>query len=660
MCGIAGILSKRVFEGEVDRMLAAIAHRGPNEAGTYKDESICFGTVRLSIVDVENGHQPITEEKTGVVVAFNGEIFNFIELRDELKEKGWGFSTQSDTEVILKLYLQYGQEFVKKLNGQFGIAIWDPRDRSLILTRDRFGICPLFYFFNGEELFFGSEIKAIISSERVPRRFNFKALDQLYTFWTTVNQHTFFEDIFEVAPGTSLVFKNGDLKHVKYWNWQFPSLTERSNLSFAETKEALLESLKRSVQLRLRSDVEVGSYLSGGLDSSAIVALARQYQDGKFRTFSVGFEDESYDERPFQKIVSEHFNTEHRSVTVDLAAIESVFETVIHHNEAPVFRTAASPLLLLSRSVRSAGLKVVLSGEGSDEILLGYDLFRELKVRKFWARNQESSIRPQLFRKLYAYLPQFKNPRYVELVAQSYVSTLTSDSPFYSHLPRWMNNSANKIFFSEMTKDRLRNYSSEDELGKSLPTEFFQASDLDRAQYLEIGTLLRGYLLSSQADRMTMANSVEGRYPFLDHEFVEFASRLPDKFKLNGLKDKYILRESFKGLLPSSISSRPKIAYQAPEIRSFIRSDTYVSPLVQSYLSEGIIKDSTIFDSKMMQTLINKAKNSPLGRLGSRDNMAFVQALSTQMFYEKFIKNKPASPEKIEIMVRIRKPERKV
>jgi asparagine synthase (glutamine-hydrolysing) len=645
MCGIAGLVADAADVRDVDVMLAAIEHRGPDEYGTYVDDHAAMGTARLSIIDLAGGGQPIRHAATGAVIVFNGEIFNYLELRDALAKDGYRFQTHSDTEVVLALYLKYGEQFPTHLNGQFAIAIWDPRDRTLVLARDRFGICPLFYHCQpGALLAFGSELKAILTLGRVPRRLCLKALDQIFTFWTPVAGASVIEGIAELRPGHLLIYRNGMARTHAYWQWPFPGLQETSAQTFDHAREEFLEQFSRAVDIRLRADVEVGSYLSGGIDSSAIVAMASKLRPGGVRTYSVGFADESYDERRYQEMVATCLKTRHTAVVCGAEDIASRFARVIWHAEAPIFRTAPAPLNMLSERVHRDGIKVVLTGEGADEILLGYDIFREVKIRRFWSRQPGSHARPQLLKRLYAYLPQFKDPRFAGLAIESFRTSLVSSSPFYSHLIRWSNNAANKVYFSSAVRDALAGYDATADLASGLPRDYADADDVDRAQYLELTTLLRGYLLASQGDRMAMSNSVEGRFPFLDHEFVGFASRLPRAHKLTGLRDKRILRESMRSLLPEEICNRKKFAYQAPEIRAFIRKDQKAGPLADEYMSDEMVRHVGLFNPDPVRMLLRKIELSELSRMGTRDNMAFVQVLSTHIFHRQFIDNDLRAP----------------
>ena len=343
-------------------------------------------------------------------------------------------------------------------------------------------------------------------------------------------------------------------------------------------------------------------------------------------------------------MVSNHYHTKQKTFVCGDADIDDRFERVIWHTETPIFRTAPTPLNLLSERVRGDGIKVVLTGEGADEVLLGYDIFREVKVRRFWQRQPDSRWRQQLFKRLYAYLPQFSNPRFANLSIESFRGTLLSDSPFYSHLIRWNNNAANKIYFSDDLRQQLTGYDAFAEMESLLPPDYHRVDDVDRAQYLELVTLLRGYLLSSQGDRMTMGNSIEARFPFLDHEFVKFVNALPRKYKLLGLQDKRILRESMDGLLPEEIRYRPKFAYQAPEIRAFFPVSGSRSALVDEYLNEGTVREVGLFNPEIVAALLKKIGTSSLVRLGTRDNIAFVQMLSTHIFHKKFVKDRMVPP----------------
>lgn len=465
------------------------------------------------------------------------------------------------------------------------------------------------------------------------------ALDQLFTFWTTTNGHTFIKSIKELMPGNYAIITKKSVEFKEYYQWKFPSLTQKIDANYADQKILLESYLSDAVKIRLRGDEEVASYLSGGLDSSIIVSLASKSSELKLKTYSLSFQDNTYDERKFQKIVAAKFKTIHNECNIDKQDISTKLLDVIWHTESPIFRTAPIALYNLSSKVSKDGIKVVLSGEGSDEIFLGYDIFKEVKLREKWKKNLNSKTIPVQFKKLYSYLPHFSNPRYASMAVESFRLSLDSKSLFFSHIPRWNNNAFNKVYFSSETKNILFNYDCIAEFENSIPPEFLSANAIDRAQYLELQTLLRGYLLSSQGDRMLMKHSVEGRFPFLDNNVVDLASRLPESSKLLAMNDKRILRGIANLTLPPEIVKRQKFAFQAPEIRAFCQVDGKLDEISSHYLSAEFIEDKRIFANDSVQILLNKIKNSELDRLGTRDNMAFIQILSTHIFIEKFIKN---------------------
>ena len=642
MCGIAGIVGEASEPGHqlIRKMLSQLHHRGPDERGYYLGPDVALGNTRLSIVDLAGGTQPIENESRRLVIVMNGEIYNHLELAEELKAKGHRFRTRCDTEVALHLYEEYGREFVHKLNGQFAIAIWEKDERRLFLVRDRPGIRPLFFFCDGKKLVFGSEIKAIFADRSIQRELDPRGIDQIFTFWTSIGETSSFKGIRQVQPGCWVEFKDGQLTSGRYWDYPLPKgdLTEEHPGDEHHYKEAFLEQLSRSVRLRLRADVTVGSYLSGGIDSSAIALLAQKEKGSNLKTYGIEFSDEFLDESAFQQQMVDHLGSDHRKIRCQHSDIAEVFRSVVWHAEQPLFRTAPSPLFLLSKLVRDDGIKVVLTGEGADELLWGYDLFKEAAVLRFWARDPDSKLRPQLFRRLYGHHPVFRNPRYASMLIGLYRPALAdTTNPFFSHAYRWQTNAKQKALFSDTFRDRLGGYSATDHLRDLMPEDFPNFGNNGRAQYLECRLLLQGNLLSSQGDRMSMSHSVEGRYPFLDHEFIEFCARLPSRYKLRVLRDKYILRSAFKSTLPSTITTRPKHAYQAPEISSFV-SNGRLSDYVREAMSAGRVDEAGVFDAPAVTQLVERAERLTHEQSGIRDNLAFVQVLSTQILHDRFIK----------------------
>lgn len=644
MCGIAGFVGGGGPNPPLIKdMLSLLDHRGPDQRGYYQDNHATLGAARLSIVDIEGGVQPIENESRGLVIVMNGEIFNHVELAEDLKRKGHRLRTRCDTEVVLHLFEEYGKDFVHRLNGQFAIAIWDKNERRLLLVRDRPGIRPLYFFSDSRRLVFGSEIKAIFADPTVPREFDPQGIDQIFTFWTLIGSTTCFKGINQVPPGCWVEYKEGELRSGRYWDYPLPEDDCSPEDSRGEQyyREALIDQLTRSVRLRLRADVTVGSYLSGGIDSSVVAHLAQKEKRGGLKTYAVEFTDELLDESRYQRIVAAHLKTDHQSIRCRPSDIGEVFRKVIWHCEQLVFRTAPSPLYRLAGLVHEDDVKVVLTGEGSDEVLWGYDLYKEAVIRRFWARDPKSKMRPILFKRLYGHHPAFRNPRYFNMLIDFFRQDLTcTGDPFYSHLTRWQNSTSQKGYYSEDFRKLLDSYDAVDHLRRLLPEDFSGYGFNGKAQYLECQTLLPGYLLSSQGDRMSMSHSVEGRYPYLDHEFIEFCARLPARYKLRVLHDKYLLRTAFRSELPEGISGRPKHAYQAPEIQGFLIDGRLVE-YVRDELSEDRIKETGVFDPSKLSQLVAKAERLNEGRGGTRNNQAFVQALSAQILYSQFIKRKP-------------------
>mgnify|MGYP000870220486 CR=1 FL=1 len=638
MCGIAGIaaLSAQapIIEADVRRMLPALHHRGPDDSGVYLDPNgrIGLGHTRLSIIDLAGGAQPMTNENRSIWVSFNGEIFNYIELREALLKAGYRFRTHSDTEVIVHAYEQYGDDFVQHLNGQFAIALWDANRQRLLLVRDRVGILPLFYTRQGERLLFASEIKALLPLLAESPRISPPALDQIFTFWAPRSPNTLFEDIFEVPPGHLLALEGGHLRESAYWDWRFPEQGDYLTGTEAELAEQLYGLLADATRIRLRADVPVGAYLSGGLDSSALVALVRRHSTAPLKTFSIGFEDKALDESTYQRQLVEHLGVEHHRVFCHNRDIAEDFPATVFHAETAVLRTAPAPMRRLSGLVRASGYKVVLTGEGADEALGGYDLFKEAKIRQFWARHPQSEWRPLLLKALYPYLETTGTQATTYLRNFYGIGLDHPDQPGFSHLTRWFTTAQCKVFFSPELNAALYENAA-NRLTEQLPPASGRWHPFNRGQYLEAKTLLGGYLLCSQGDRMLMANSVEGRFPFLDHRVIEFANRLHPRLKMRALNEKFLLKRAVAAYLPQRIIERHKQPYRAPDIPAFfaVQPPAYVDDL----LSGEKLKRYGYFDSKKVGFLINKARRG--SSITYKDNMALVGILSTQLCHSFFI-----------------------
>lgn len=646
MCGIAGIAgmspeSAAPQRAELRQMIERLHHRGPDGYGFYEDGQVGLAHARLSIIDLEGGGQPIHNEDRSVWVVFNGEIFNYLELRAELQRSGHSFYTHSDTEVIVHLYEQHGLEFVHHLNGQFAIALWDCKRRRLVIARDRTGIRPVFYVVHAGRLVFASEVKSLFALPGMPRRLSPTGISQVFTFWSAQAPATIFEGVLSLPAGHMLVLESGRMDVRKYWDWEFP-VSRTVARPVAEEAEELRGLLVDSVRFQLRADVPVGAYLSGGLDSSIVTTLIKHFTDTPLRTFSLTFEDGEFDESDFQQELVRYLGTTHTAVRCTRADIGAAFPRVIWHAETPIVRTAPTPLLLLSERVRAEGYKVVLTGEGADEVFAGYDLFREAKVRRFWARSPKSAWRPLLLERLYPYLKH--SPVAGRAFTQNFFGQGIDDvdSPWFAHMPRWRTTQRLWQFFTPEARAEAEAADPFAEIARRIPPEAGRWAPLSRDQYVEAHTLLSGYLLCSQGDRMAMANSVEGRFPFLDHRVIEFANRLPPHHKLRVLDEKHVLKQAVRGLLPERIRTRTKQPYRAPDSQSFFvdgRPLDYVSGL----LEERRVRDGGIFQPAAVRKLYEKCRS---GRaIGFADNMAFVGILSTLMVEEMFVNQRPVRAE---------------
>jgi asparagine synthase (glutamine-hydrolysing) len=571
-----------------------------------------------------------------LVVTFNGEVFNYIELRQALTNLGHRFATQSDTEVVLRAYAQWGERCVERFNGQWAFAIWDRRRQRLFLSRDRFGIRPLFHTTTGGAFLFASEIKSLFVDGDVPRAIDPTGLQQVFTFWAPIAPQTVFQGIKELPPGHNLAVAGGQVETYAYWQPTYP--TENTDGDAGELAEELLEILGDATRLRLRSDVPVGAYLSGGLDSSVTTALVRQNTQNHLRTFSVTFADDEFDESRHQQRLVEHLQTDHQSIRCDGDEIARALPAVIRHTEKPILRTAPAPLFLLSKLVRDAGFKVVLTGEGADEMLGGYGVFKEAKVRRFIARNPESAFRSALLPRLYPYMPQLQSQGPAYLAAFFKARPEDLGSPFFSHLPRWDLTSRAQRFFAGDLRADFAGRSVEGDLAARLPAEFHDWSPMCQAQYLETTILMPGYILSSQGDRMTAAHGVEGRFPFLDHRLAEFAARIPTRLKMRGINEKHLLKQATAKLIPPQIIERTKQPYRAPDAASFFDPATQSArcEYIDELLSPERIREAGLFDEKAVSALVKKARH---GRaIGVKDNMSLVGVLSTQLLVEHFIR----------------------
>jgi asparagine synthase (glutamine-hydrolysing) len=630
MCGIAGFISRSGTGNMLKRMGDTLYHRGPDETGYYLQGDVGLVSKRLSIIDLHNGKQPVFNENRDIAVVFNGEIFNYAQLRQELEDKGHKLSNHSDTAVLPHLYEEYGTAMFTRLSGQFAIAVYQISQRKLILARDRMGILPLHFACQNGEFYFGSEIKAILASERVKRQLCGRSLLEVFTFWSPQSDRTVFQDVFSVQPGEFLVYQEKTLQRQPYYRLKFGRDFRPASLD--ETVEEVEELLCRAVQKRLIGDVKISAYLSGGLDSSLVTSIVASRFNRSVEAFSVGFEEARYDERKYQKLVSEHLGIRYHTVLFRNEEIPGLIQKIVRHTETPLLRAGPAPLYRLSELVNRNGIKVVLSGEGADEFFGGYDIFREVKIRGYLNRYPDSEFKKNLFRK-------------VNLFSDSRIQSASAGSLNYfymhghedglvdSHYTRWRQFGFFERFFSEEAKQLAKETRHPDYFGSlDLDTvpELGEWTEIQRCQYLEIKTFLSRYLLSSQGDRISMANSVEVRFPFLDDDLAEYCMSLNDRYKIRALNEKVVLKRIAEKYLPRELVYRKKYPYRAPIPVDKILEDPYLKHI----LSEESLRRFNLFHPQKIKGFLDgvRTKETP----SERETMLVMGVLTTQLLCDIF------------------------
>ena len=627
MCGIAGIVrsdpSDAVEEQALLRMARAIRHRGPDGFGILLDPGAGLVSTRLSIVDLEHGWQPLVSDSDGSALVYNGEVYNHVELREWMSSLGVRFKTRSDTEVVLALLEREGLDGLRRLNGQFAFAWWQPRQRRLTLVRDRFGVRPLSYSSREDgSIVFGSEAKALFASGEVRAAADLAGLDQVFTLWAPQAPRTAFAGVRQLEPGGVLVWERGEIVEQRRWWSPGPDQPDPGDGDLEDT-------LRDSIRLRLQADVPVGAYLSGGLDSSLISALAQVQKQGELRTFSVAFDDPSYDERAEQELVARAIGTSHHVVDVGAMEIAAAFPEVVRHAETPLVRTAPVPLYLLARDVNEHDLKVVVTGEGADELFWGYDLFKEVAIRRLHGTDPERAL--ELLADLYPHLGSTgarRGPGWARFLLE----TGAGDDPLSSHLTRVAATDAVRGFYKDELAAELNAEAALEPVREGLPAGFGDWDELERAAWLEVTTLLEPYLLAAQGDRVAMAHGVEGRYPFLDHRVYARSVALPDEEKLSEASDKIALRRLADELLPAEIARRRKQPYRAPEVTPFFSPGS--PEWVEEALSPAALGENGIWDGRRVEGLLRRCRD---GRAtGVREGMALIGILSTQLWHQAF------------------------
>jgi asparagine synthase (glutamine-hydrolysing) len=630
MCGIAGIYGPNDRGDDRDLqvrdMLRLIRHRGPDEAGLYLSDRLSMGTVRLSIIGVATGQQPVCDEEDRFALCYNGELYNYIELKKQLMALGYRFSTTSDTEVVLHAWRAWGASCLLRFNGAFAFAIYDSSSEVLHLVRDRFGKRPLFYANHGGKILFSSEMKSFLAIEDFSFAFDPQQLASILTLWTPIGDQSAFQHVLQVPQGSYVKLAAQHAPVVRrYYEPDFS--TKYKIESESQALDAIRDTLSDAVRIRLRSDVEVGMYLSGGLDSSILAAILAE-QLNSFRTYSVSFEDAEFDESADQRRMATHVGSRHQTLRITNDLIAQNFPAAVFHAEVPVFRTALVPMYLLSRQVRDDGIKVVLTGEGADEAFLGYDLFKETLLRQTWNTLGEDEKLTGL-RRLYPYLTHYSQTDATNLLGLYQQFSQERYPGLFSHELRVQNG----LFSRRLLKS---SNGSLDAINRLLAEHDYYGdlSATERAQWLEYQSLLPGYLLSSQGDRMVLAHSVENRCPFLDPRVVELSAAVNLKFD-DGTDEKHLLRKAFAHALPTANLTKRKQPYRAPDIKAFVASRPDYLELL---LSQNELRSNEVLNPTFCSALVNKVFNTPADKISTKENQTAIFLLSIALQHHQFVK----------------------
>ena len=629
MCGIAGFLApaadSKTFGGILADMLGVIGHRGPDAAGGFADDVCAMGTARLAIIDPAAGVQPMSDASGRYWIVYNGEIYNYRELRADLQAMGRIFRTHSDTEVLLEAWIAWGAACLPRLNGGFAFALYDRETRTLALARDRFGKRPLYFAEQDGGLLFASEMKAFLAYPGFRFTQDASEIASILAQWTPLPHQTGFTEVQSLGLAEWLEVRGGTVTRRSYESLAFDRGPEVR--TEADAIALIRATLAESVRLRLRSDVEVGVYLSGGLDSSIITLLACREAERSVATFSIAFEDAAFDESEAQRELSDFLHTAHTTLTIRHADIVSNFETALYHAEVPVFRAAFVPMFLLSKRTREAGIKVVLSGEGADEAFLGYDLFKETQLRAAWD-SLDDPTRLSRLATLYPHLDHY-GPQDLAAVTGLYRQFSREHMPgLFSHELRFQNGR-----FSTRLVSRPGDPFVAISAWAARDPGFARMSAVEKAQWLEFQTLLPGYLLSTQGDRMALAHGVENRCPFLDKAVVDLAASVNLRFD-DGFEEKRLLRQAFKESLPPAIHAKRKFPYRAPDSAAFASMRPDCLDLV---CSDRELARLPYLDARFAGALVRKILSRPAAEISTKENQTFMFLMSLALLNRMFV-----------------------
>lgn len=629
MCGIAGFFEPeaKLYPAQqrdvLTRMCNVIEHRGPDDEGFFIEDGVALGMRRLSIIDLFTGHQPISNEDGTIWIVFNGEIYNYQELRDDLIRRGHTFKTNTDTETIVHLYEEEGEECVKRLRGMFAFAIYDKRHRKLFIARDRVGVKPLHYALIGNRLVFGSEIKSLFQHPAVPREVNLEAISDFLSFSYVPDPQTAFRGIRKLPPGHTLTFKDGMLVTRCYWDFEYP---EQESGAKVESEEYYIERLREliaeSVRIRLMSDVPLGAFLSGGIDSSTVVAMMARAMDRPVKTFSIGFTESSHDELEYARVAAQHFNTEHHEFVVTPDVCRVVEEIVWHHDE-PFADMSSVPTYIVSKMAREH-VTVVLSGDGGDELFAGYERYLVDRQREKFERVP-GFIRRQLMLRASRWLPHgVYGKNYLRNVA------LDADARYIDSISCFDEEKKRQLLSDEFCS-AVRRHNAPGKFLKLFAAPGSQER-LDHLLYLDSKTYLPGDIMT-KVDRMSMAHSIEAREPLLDHHLIEFVQQIPASLKLRGLETKSILKRAMHGIIPNEIINRPKQGFGVP-MQKWFRED--LREMVTDTLTDSRTRQRGYFNQRTVNAILREHLS------GRRDNSRHLWSLlMLELWHRAFIDQQP-------------------
>ncbi len=632
MCGICGVFDREAETKPdlslIEEMNRALTHRGPDDDGTFFDRGVGLAVRRLSIIDVEGGHQPIHNEDSSIWIVFNGEIYNCRQLQALLEKLGHRFYTRTDTETIVHAYEEFGDECVKYLNGMFAFAIWDRPRRRLFVARDRFGIKPLYYTLVDKALVFASELKSILKHPAVERRIDFVAFNEYLSFEYVPSPRTIFKGIHRLEPGHVLVADDSGVDVKRYWDMSLAKSERRPPVSWRDFKDQLLVKLKQAVEKEMLSDVPVGVLLSGGIDSSAVAAMMAQIKPGAVKSFSIAFEEKSFDESRYARMVADKIGTEHHELTVTSSMMLDLVPKLMDFLDEPFGDSSIVPTYFLSRFTRET-VKVALGGDGGDEMFAGYPTLQAHRLIEYYERWVPFFMRASVVPRLIDALPVSKDNISLDFKARRFISG--RGVPVASRHHRWLGSFTPEqkadLLVPELVQEEVDTY----EVAYEHQRRCDAAQTFNQILYMDTKLYLEGDILT-KVDRASMANSLEVRVPLLNHRLTEWVAEVPRELKLHGLtskSSKFILKKAMEGILPNEVLTRKKKGFNVP-VAYWLNTD--LKELVQDQFAPAKLKREGFFNPDYVQKLLAQHAE------GTHDNRKQLWTLLVfELWYERYM-----------------------